>query len=153
MDMEDHVTGRITDGRSRMGGRIVEEPLDFIIGLLGALGLLGGDRVEGGKHGQVNGNGVVQHGPDDLLDKSDGPGWQDRIFVGVIGPLDCCTIHIFLTGMGGILRALWRLMLELVEGSREVVVHGGVAGFPDIFPVPCISPVDGDIVQLAEGLD
>ena len=39
--MEDYVTGRIADGRARMGGGVVEEPEDLIIGLLGGLGLLG----------------------------------------------------------------------------------------------------------------
>ena len=67
MDMEDHVTRRIADGCTRMGGGIVEEPEDLIIGLLGGLGLLGGDRAKGGKHGRVDGYGVVQQVPDDLL--------------------------------------------------------------------------------------
>ena len=60
---------------------------------------------------------------------------------------------------GGILGAQWRRMLELVEDGREVVVHGDVAGSLGIFPVdcqatvPCTNPVDGDGVQLVEGLD
>ena len=39
MDMEDHVTSRIADGRASMGGGVVEEPEDLIIGLMGGLGL------------------------------------------------------------------------------------------------------------------
>ena len=87
MGMEDHITGRIADVCARMGDGVVEEPEDFIIGLLGGLGFLGGDRAEGGKYGRVNGNGVVQQGPDDMLDEGDGVGWQDRRFVGVVSPL------------------------------------------------------------------
>ena len=117
-----------------MGGFVVEDPEDLIIGLLGGLGLLGGDRAVGGKHGRVNIDGVVQQGPDDLLDEGDGLGWQERRFIGVIGPLDHHAIHGFLPGMGGILGAQWHLMLELVEGGREVVGHGDVAGSPGVVP-------------------
>ena len=134
MGMEDHITGRIADGRARMGDGVVEEPEDFIIGLLGGLGFLGGDRAEGGKYGRVNGNGVVQQGPDDMLDEGDGLGWQYRRFVRVIGPLDRRAIRGCFPGMGGILEARWRRMLELVEGGREVVGHGDVAGSPGVAP-------------------
>ena len=68
VDMEDDVTSQIADSCARMGGGIVEEPEDLIIGLLGGLGLLGGNRAKGGKHGRVDGNGLVQQVPDDLLD-------------------------------------------------------------------------------------
>ena len=37
VDMEYHVTCRITDGQARMGGGVVEDPEDLIIGILGAL--------------------------------------------------------------------------------------------------------------------
>ena len=37
VEMEDHVTGRIADGRVRMGDGVVEEPEDLIICLLGGL--------------------------------------------------------------------------------------------------------------------
>ena len=86
-------------------------------------------------------------------------GWQDRRFIGVIGPLDRRAIRRFLPCMGGILGARWCWMLELVEGGREVVGHGDVACFPGVVPVecqsavPCTSPVNGYGVQLAEGLD
>ena len=134
VDMEYHVTFRITDGQARMGGGAVEDPKDLIIGILGGLGLLGGDRDEVGKHGRVECYCIVQQGPDDLLEEGDGLGWQDRRFVGVIGPLDCRSICRGLTGMGGILRACWRRMLELVEGLREVVKHEDVAGLPGVVP-------------------
>ena len=132
MDMEDHIIDRIAYGRARMGGGVVEDPEDLIIGLLGGLGLLGGDRADVSKHGWVNGYGVVQQGPDDLLDKGDGLGWQDSIFVGVIGPLDRRAIHRCFPGMEGILGVCWRRMLELVEGGREVVGHAYVAGLPGV---------------------
>ena len=45
VDMEDHVTDQIADGRARMGGGIVEEPEELIIGLLVVPGLLGGNRA------------------------------------------------------------------------------------------------------------
>ena len=67
-----------------MGGGIVEDPEDLIIGLLGGLGFLGGDRAEGGNHGRVNSNGVVYQGTNDLLDEGDGLGWQDRRFLGLL---------------------------------------------------------------------
>ena len=114
MDMEDYVTAVIADGCTRMGGGVVEEPEDLIIGLLVRLGLLGGDRAKGGKHGWFDGYGLVQHGPDDLLDECDGLGSQDRRFVAVIGPLDHRAIRGCFPGMGGILGACWRCMLELV---------------------------------------
>ena len=84
VDMEDHVTGRIADVHARMGGGVVEEPEDLIICLLGGLGLLGVNRSKGGKHGRVDGDGVVQLGDDDLLDEGDGLGWQDRRFLGLL---------------------------------------------------------------------
>ena len=135
MDMEDHVTGGIAGGCARMGGVVVEEPEDLIICLLDGLGLLGGDRSEGRKHVWVDGDGVVQQGPDDLLDEGDGLGWQEMRFVRVIGPLGHRAICGFLPGMGEILGALWRRMLELVEGSREVIGHGDVTGLPGVAPV------------------
>ena len=135
MDMEDHVTGQIADVRAMMGGGVVEELADIIICLLGGLGLLGGNRAERGKHGRVNRYGLVHQGPNDILDKGDGLGWQDRIFVGVIGPLDRRAIQGVLPGMGGTLGARWRRMLELVEGGREVVGHGDISGSPGVVPV------------------
>ena len=92
------------------------------------------DRDEGGKHGRADGYGVVQQVPDDLLYKGDELGWQDRRFVGVIGPLDRCAIFRCLPGMGGILGTRLRRMLELVEGGREVIGHGDVAGSPGVVP-------------------
>ena len=62
-------------------------------------------------------------------------GWQDRRFFRVIVPLDRCGIRGFLPGIGGILGARWRQMLELVEGGREVVGHGYVKGSPGVVPV------------------
>ena len=118
VEMEDHVTVQIADGCARMGSGVVEEPEDLIVGLLGGLGLLGGDRAEGGKHGQVEGYGILQQVTDDLLDEGDGLGWQYRRFVRVIGPLDRRAIPGCFPGMGGILEARWRRMLELVEGGR-----------------------------------
>ena len=70
-----------------------------------------------------------------MLKEGDGLGWQYRRFVGIIGPLDRRAIHRFLPGMMGILGARWRRMLELVEGGREVVGHGYVAGLPGVVPV------------------
>ena len=93
------------------------------------------------------------------MDEGDGLGWQDRRFVRVFGPLDRHVIHGFLPGMGGILGARWRRMLDLVEGGREVFGHECVAGSPVVVSVefqaalPCTSPVDGYGVRLAEGLD
>ena len=100
MDMEDHVTRRIADGCTRMGGGIVEEPEDLIIGLLGGLGLLGGDRAKGGKHGRFDSYGVVQQVPDYLLNEGDALGWKDSRFVGVIGSLDRRTIRRFFQAWG-----------------------------------------------------
>ena len=68
MNMEDHVTGLIVNGLPRMGGGVVEEPEYLIIGLLSGLGLLGGYRSKGGMRVWVDSDGVVQQGPDDLLD-------------------------------------------------------------------------------------
>ena len=48
MDIEDHFTGRISDGRASMGGGVFEDPEDLIVGLLGGLGLFGGNRDEEG---------------------------------------------------------------------------------------------------------
>ena len=118
-----------------------------------------GDRAKGGNHGWVGGDGVVQQGPDDMLDKGHGLGWQDRRFVGVIGPLDSRAIHGFLPGMEEILGERWHWKMELVEDGREVVEYGDVAVLPGVVPVkcqaalPCTSSVDGYSVQLAEGLD
>ena len=60
VDVENYVTGQIADGRARMGGGVVEEPEDLIIGLICGLGLLGGDRAGGSKHVRFDGNGIVQ---------------------------------------------------------------------------------------------
>ena len=95
---------------------------------------MGGDRAKGGKHGRVNGYGVVHHIPNDLLDEGDGMRCQESRFVGVIDPLDRLAIRGCLPGMGGILGASWRWMLELVEGGREVVGHGDVASSSGAVP-------------------
>ena len=103
--------------------------------------MLGGDRSKGGKHGQFNGNDVVHQGSDDLLDEGDVLGWQARRFIGVIGPLDRHAIHRFIPGVGGILVARWRRILELVEGDSYVVEHGDVAGLLGVVPVECQAAV------------
>ena len=43
MYVQDHVAGRIEDGRIRIGQGVVEEPNELIVGLLGGSSLLRGN--------------------------------------------------------------------------------------------------------------
>ena len=47
-------------------------------GVVGGLGLCGGDGAKGDEHSWVNGNAVIQQGAKDLLDAGDF-GWCERV--------------------------------------------------------------------------
>ena len=60
MDIQDDVSGRIADGRIRIGRGVVEEPNDVVVGLLGGLRLLRGNEDECNENGGINGNSIIQ---------------------------------------------------------------------------------------------
>ena len=60
MDMQDHVSGIIADGRIRIRQGVVEEPNDLVVGLLSGSSLLRGNGIKCNEHGGIDGNGIVQ---------------------------------------------------------------------------------------------
>ena len=59
MEVQDHVTGVISDGGVWVERRIIDEPNGFVTGCLHSFLLLGRDGANGNKHGRVNSDGVV----------------------------------------------------------------------------------------------
>ena len=59
----------VGDDGVRVSCGIVEELFDFLHGLFGWVGLLGGDGAEGCKHGGVDSPSVVEEGTCYFLDK------------------------------------------------------------------------------------
>ena len=58
-DIEDHVTGVVTNDRIRVGSKIIQEVVASLASDNGGLGLGAGDFVEGRKNRGVNSAGVV----------------------------------------------------------------------------------------------
>ena len=67
MDMEHHVTGHIMDGGVGLQGIVIKEAKGMKVCVISRLGLVGGQRAEGDKHGGVYCNGLVEQHNDDLL--------------------------------------------------------------------------------------
>ena len=60
MDVEDHVDGRILDGRIRIGRGVFEEPNDLVVSLIGGSSFLCGNGFECNENGGIDRNGIVQ---------------------------------------------------------------------------------------------
>ena len=71
MYIELHVAGIIADGRERIGGSIIHQPVTGGFGELGGLGLRGGDGTECWEHEGVDADSIVKESTDLLLDGSD----------------------------------------------------------------------------------
>ena len=67
VNVEDHVTGGITDFGVGVRFGVIKQPQGIVIGLLRAFCLLCRHGDEGGEHGGVVGNIIVQESSDDLL--------------------------------------------------------------------------------------
>ena len=71
MYIHDHVGGTITNGGIGMSGTVVEELCDGKVCALGSAGLFVGNGAEGHEDGDINTAGIVEDGPDDLLNAGD----------------------------------------------------------------------------------
>ena len=157
--MQDHVTGGVADSGVLVGGGVILQPKDFVIGVLSGSGLLVGDGSKCGKHVRIHGNRIVQKVTNNFLDKIDGLGGNYRRVVRVVCPLDGGTIYWFLSGMGGVLWLQWDRVLELMEGGGKIIRHGDVTGTLVIILVECESaiagtgPVNRNGEHCFEGLD
>ena len=72
VDVQDHVAGRVANGRVRVRGSIIEQPQGLVIYFVGDLGLGCCDGAEGDEHGDNDGNRILDEIPNDLLNKADG---------------------------------------------------------------------------------
>ena len=59
VEVQDHITGAISDGDVWVGRSIIEERNGCVTGCLRCFRLLGSNGADGNKHGRVNSNGVV----------------------------------------------------------------------------------------------
>jgi hypothetical protein len=67
VDVQDHLTGRVSNHGVGIGGRIIEELDDSLGGENGCGRLCGSDGAEGNEHSWINGEPIVEQGADDLL--------------------------------------------------------------------------------------
>ena len=103
MNMQYNVPGEVADSGVLMGGGIIKQKKDFVIGVLGGSGLMGGDGSKDDNHGRIHSNNIVQKGTNNFLEKDDGLGGKDERVVRVVCQMDGGTIHWFLPGMRGVL--------------------------------------------------
>ena len=71
MDVQDHVRGPETNGGIRMSGTVVEELCNGKVGASGGARLFVGNCAECHEDGDIDTSGVVEDGPNDLLDTGD----------------------------------------------------------------------------------
>ena len=154
MDVEDHVTSCVADGWVQMGGGVVQDPEDFVVGVVRGFGLLGSDGSKCDQHRLIDGDGITQNSADDLLDQVDQFWREERRRVGVVGVLYGCAVVKLLPGMGDVLLALRGRVIEFVQCLGKVVGYRNVACSKAIVPgdgeptVQGASPFDGNGVQL-----
>ena len=68
VNVEDHVTGGITDCGVGVRGGIIKQPQDVGVGLFRDFCLLCRNGAEGGEHGRVERNQIVHESSDNMLD-------------------------------------------------------------------------------------
>ena len=67
VNLEDHVTDGITDCGVRVRGGVIKQPQGVGVGLFYAFCLLCRNGAEGGEHGGVDRNRIVQESSDDVM--------------------------------------------------------------------------------------
>ena len=115
VDMQDHVTGGVANGRVRVSDSIVEQPQGFVMCFVGSLGLGCSDRTKGDEHGDVDSYFILEESPADLLYKVDGLWQKHRGVVEIFCVLEFGAIDELRSVVGGILSAFGVGMLELVQ--------------------------------------
>ena len=60
VEVQDHVTGNVSDGSVRVGHSIIEEPNGCVMGCLRCFQLLGSNDAGGNEHGRVDSDSVVE---------------------------------------------------------------------------------------------
>ena len=105
MDVEKHVASCVADGCVRMGGGVVNEPEEFVVGVVRGFGMLGGDGSNCDQHRRIDSDGIIQKGSDDLMDQVDQFWRDDSRRVGFVGVLYGCALYGLLLGMGA---SRWR---------------------------------------------
>ena len=157
VDVEDHVAGDESDDGIGMGCAVVEELRESCHGSLGAVGLLGGKRADGGEEGRIDGSGVEEEGSEDFLHAFGVFGVKGGRGVGSRGVLRFGSVVGLLPGVRSVLGPCRGWMLEALEGAFDVPWHGNVTGTVDVVPLDCEAailasfPVFGDFVELVEG--
>ena len=68
---EDHVAGSVGDAIIGIGGAVVQELVDFVVGAAGGGRLFGADVAESMEEFVVYGTGIVEEGADNALDALD----------------------------------------------------------------------------------
>ena len=63
MDVEKHVASCVADGCVRMGGGVVNEPEEFVVGVVRGFGMLGGDGSNCDQHPWIDSDGIIQRVP------------------------------------------------------------------------------------------
>ena len=69
--MQDHVTGGVADSGVLVGGGVIQQPKEFVIGVLSGSGLMVGNGSKGEKHGRIHRNCIERKGTNNLLEKGD----------------------------------------------------------------------------------
>ena len=72
VNLYNHVAGGVSNGGTRVGIGVVEEPQGCLVGLFGGLRLLGREGTKGDENGRINGDGIIEECADYLLHKVDG---------------------------------------------------------------------------------
>ena len=71
VDVEDRVASCVADGCVRMGGGVVQELEDFVVGVVRGFGLLSSDGSKYDQHFRIDGDDIIQKGANDLMDQVD----------------------------------------------------------------------------------
>ena len=154
--MQYHVAGRVANGCVQVRNGIVDQPQGFVVCFFCALGLGCSNGTKGDKHGDVDGNHIVEESSENMLDKVDGLWRKRRGVVEIFHVLDFGAIDGMRPGVGGILLAFGVWMLELVQCLFNVAWYGDIDIPVGVIPhkVEAVEkrsrPLDRDGVQYAE---
>ena len=134
MDVEDHVGCLEANGGIWVSGTVVEELCNRKVGALGGTCLFVGNGAERHEDGDIDTAGIVEDGPDDLLNAGDTvfvKGWGVVMGYGKLG----CFAVLFWGALIWAVLGFGAIMAEALEDLLDIAWHRDIHGFIEVVPL------------------